>query len=620
MSSLEERKRQKEEYLAALELQRRNSNDVKLTNNGDSNSNNDDSSRNNALLAREKMLEDRKNKFLAKQQGNNGNEINLASYKKEGYPSEYAYALANGGLEIRRDKVPPPLPMPSINEAATFMQPKSNNYEMIQKPQVPIPSKLNNNHMDAGGNLPGNGIAIGVGINGIGQENEDKKVKQREYSRALAEQQQYNHNINAQADPYNAVPAPNPNDYILGDKMSKKKRQEEFAQLLRNDQQPLQGQPSNRQPPSYYENEIGVGVNGIGGGDDKAMKREKQNEYARALAQQQQFHFHQQQQELFQANAHVQLPHGQQPPQNDRAQGNVFGRGGILSMYGNDNGQNDKRRKQQEYARLLQEQQLFHINDESKKKPTAAPVQAVSSVNDPNVWVMGPLGVPVRKTIEVGNRGIQKAFYKASSPTKQPPIAQQFQAPMMNAPYQVPQTGQPSQYVQQPQHIPYPYPSQYPGYDNYQNPGMFPPAHGVGAYSNQYAHPSPVSLFPSLMDATPAGLHAQLHPVHMPIGGFDAISGMDNGLSGDSDERALRARYLQVEQAKGLEDQIRQNKLRGENEKRKKLEEEQREEERLEKQRIEMQKAFEKENNLAKVLILLLALLLTDSLTHSLTH
>ena len=103
-----------------------------------------------------------------------------------------------------------------------------------------------------------------------------------------------------------------------------------------------------------------------------------------------------------------------------------------------------KRRKQQEYAQALQQQMAVRSQSNLKGRSVADTIDkqrsprqnrelvlpsspALASNELGPGWVMGPLGVPVRKTLEVGNRGVQKAFlehvhHQSNSPPK-PPVS-----------------------------------------------------------------------------------------------------------------------------------------------------------------------------------------------------
>jgi hypothetical protein len=99
-----------------------------------------------------------------------------------------------------------------------------------------------------------------------------------------------------------------------------------------------------------------------------------------------------------------------------------YSRGGILNI--GSQGPADlavKRQKQQEYtaglnSQLAQKQRAAAPAGYGGALPSrgadaysAPPSSAAAPVLDEN-WVIGPLGVPVRRTLEVGNRGVQKAF------------------------------------------------------------------------------------------------------------------------------------------------------------------------------------------------------------------
>ena len=82
-----------------------------------------------------------------------------------------------------------------------------------------------------------------------------------------------------------------------------------------------------------------------------------------------------------------------------------------------------KRAKQEDYSRALKEQQLLHQQKEAeallhKPKEPFHSFQPGAQAQIGGEWTMGPLGVPVRKVLEVGDRGRQKASTAAG---QQPP-------------------------------------------------------------------------------------------------------------------------------------------------------------------------------------------------------
>ena len=102
----------------------------------------------------------------------------------------------------------------------------------------------------------------------------------------------------------------------------------------------------------------------------------------------------------------------------------------------------DRRAKQQEYARQLQQQQQGKLSNQIQS--SSSHLGAAPRVEQG--WVIGPLGLPVRKTLEVGNRGVQKAFMQqmgGGSPNK--PIDNNFHFQVDTKPYSIPQQQQQQQ-------------------------------------------------------------------------------------------------------------------------------------------------------------------------------
>lgn len=152
--------------------------------------------------------------------------------------------------------------------------------------------------------------------------------------------------------------------------------------------------------------------------EEKAMKRQKQQEYANQLRMQ----------------LDERKPQGKQSMSHE----NIANR---QSVYSNlnviENGHDDslqKRKKQEEYAKMLQEQMHMKLpavdsnygNDQrsnnSKRNQYSNNVVAEPQLAEG--WVIGPLGIPVRKTLETGHRGVQKTYHQnigSNSPQKIPP-------------------------------------------------------------------------------------------------------------------------------------------------------------------------------------------------------
>ena len=215
-------------------------------------------------------------------------------------------------------------------------------------------------------------------------------------------------------------------------------------------------------------------------------------------------------------------------------------------------------------------------------------------------WVMGPLGLPVRRTLQVGNRGVQKAFNQGggvgsptghsapSSLTSALPFGQQPPPPgmmMMQAPYSAPQMQQPSM--------------DYPSYPSYvDNPpggsgGMYRPLQALGGGQGLAMGGGADGSYP-LNNG-----HLSQHPTTAAMGNRrdprTAIDGTDV-----MDERKQMQLLMKADQARALEEQIRTNALRAAAEKAKREAEEIEEIRRLEAERKAIADAFEKEKHEAK--------------------
>jgi hypothetical protein len=207
-------------------------------------------------------------------------------------------------------------------------------------------------------------------------------------------------------------------------------------------------------------------------------------------------------------------------------------------------------------------------------------------------FVMGPLGLPVRQTLEVGNRGKQKAFLAQVSPTKQTPAVDVNSA---------------NNYSN--------------NNDNFHNNNNnnFQGFGAVSQYPGQQHQQFPVNNFGEMISPraeTGRGLiqgnNGFGHEYGVaPINNWSNASAVSDGLNSnnaireqglfalgaDEDERK---KQLRLKQARELEEQIRNQKERQEIEKRKAEADEFKEQERLFKQREEMRLAFEREKEVSK--------------------
>jgi hypothetical protein len=302
-------------------------------------------------------------------------------------------------------------------------------------------------------------------------------------------------------------------------------------------------------------------------------KRQKQAEYARDLEQQMQQHEYQKMMEKQQR-----MGQQQQTYESEKNQDRDL-----------------KRQKQSEYNLALQQQILTGMQ---KNKVVVDNYQPEPPRNtNAAQWVIGPLGVPVRKTLEVGNRGLQKVFNQSPSKAQVSPtkVANYVNPAMdgfnkMNFDYMDPYNRQDAFNPNGPQGF---YPNEIPqvalnGLQPMQALGGGLPLQpnmqfGVGLNSNQ--------------------MNAQLDMVFYIL---LIISSYYNyyqggGLIDVQSEREAKKKRLQEEHQYALEQQIAQKKAILMEEKMKKDQEERLEAKRLEEERLQIQLAFEKEQQAARI-------------------
>jgi len=298
-----------------------------------------------------------------------------------------------------------------------------------------------------------------------------------------------------------------------------------------------------------------------------------------------------------------------------------------------------KRAKQSEYARALQEQQLIHQRIEAdrlsnqlqqielKNVHQDASAQAKKSLADG--WVMGPLGVPVRKTLEVGSRLVQKAYNQsAGSPQK----LKQWQMPLP-APAPIPEhstyygdaafgggggygEGASSYLSQALPAYPHPYQAQplhhhqqgyIPQQQQHPPPAIYPPQQMVAApyYPQQQMPTAEQMMYGQQSMVVPSNgkvvMHAGAPYVPTGPGGLPWQLPLSADQAELQDERNLVAKARQQDQARALEAQIHANKAKLEAERRAREDEEARELARLEKERAEIAMAFEREKTQLKL-------------------
>ncbi len=206
-----------------------------------------------------------------------------------------------------------------------------------------------------------------------------------------------------------------------------------------------------------------------------------------------------------------------------------------------------RKAKQNEYARALMQQ----LEGKQHHQPRNITVESDGSSRANQLgpgWVMGPLGVPVRKTLEVGNRSVQKAFNEHVIQQVSPPK----QLPNHNL-----------------------------GDNHFYNDSV------TGVSQLPYIHEN----------------------YHLETMGNVISNGLGNAMNnlppsegaGFGDEDEAKKKHQRLQQMKALEEQIRMNKARAEQERLKQEEEERREQLRIEKDMREIKEAFEREQQAAKV-------------------
>jgi hypothetical protein len=243
--------------------------------------------------------------------------------------------------------------------------------------------------------MPGGGAGPGMNIGGYEQAVANNKGdQQRAYAAQLQRDQAMKQQLRPDSLPGGGGMA-GLGDYQQGEQDHKLDKQAQYADQLRADAvSKAQREAAEKLAASGG---ISNGMNAIGGG--AVDKRSAQAAYAAQL-----------QQQMAVKAAH---DFGAKTVQ----QADLFGQMGSYE----EQARAEKRAKQEQYNRALQEQQLLHQQRDAEellkrpKEPFHSLQQGGSGV--PAVaaqmggeWTMGPLGVPVRKVLEVGDRGRQKAF------------------------------------------------------------------------------------------------------------------------------------------------------------------------------------------------------------------
>jgi hypothetical protein len=293
-------------------------------------------------------------------------------------------------------------------------------------------------------------------------------------------------------------------------------------------------------------------VGSFGAVNEKDIKKQKQLDYARQLNEQNEIRSNDVRLNKFGDYDYKQMNY------NDNNSSMPHNNSSIMNIGHDNNNLDDRARlrsKQTEYAQsLLQQQMIQKYTQNSKENPSKSSSSSNTSgiARDGSLeagWVLGPLGLPVRKTLDVGNRGQQRAYLDQ--------VIQNLSPNKMNDA----KFGNNSHDDVSLQHV------------------------GV-------ANPTTEAYLFGLANANARS--AQSNSTY----GIMAHSGI-----GDTDDRELKAKMLKVEQAKVLEMQILSNKERKDQEKRKAEQESMVEEMRLEQQRVDLQKKFQKEEQEKKLKI-----------------
>jgi hypothetical protein len=437
----------------------------------------------------------------------------------------------------------------------SYMQAPSESHHHQQQQQHRTQHQAQQGVMAGGG---------GLNIGGGAQDKDAKRQKQAEYARALdqqaytqapseSHQHQQQHRTLHQAQQGEMAGGGGLN--IGGgaqDKDAKRQKQAEYARAL--DQQAQQlvrmgdralfgaGNEQNHRPQSHYDHgsasQGGAGLTGLGASPDaaKELKRQQQMDYTRQLNAQAQYAGAP---KLNKFGEYVQpgRHHGAQ-----QTQGGNAGAGDLSQIGGGTDGRDraEKRTKQLEYAMALQQQQFTHAapqqpHDRYTQQQVAA--AAAPSGFKPGGgleegWVIGPMGLPVRKTLEVGNRRVQKAYadhaLQAQSPKKHPSPGggPSFGGYQQQQPY----AQQGNTFLNSPPHM---------------NGGMF----GAQGYGAGTAMGGGGGAGAGMFD--PAGAFTTQPP---------GTSG--DAIGGDPDDRAARIKQQQAEQARVLKMQMQANEQR----------------------------------------------------------
>lgn len=430
-----------------------------------------------------------------------------------------------------------------------------------------MPSQYSQQPNFAHGRMPQTGGIVGGGSGGgmldvIGatDSKDEKRLKQQQYAQQLGSQQQTQQFM--QQNTSSAYTANNPAQYL---------QQQQY-------QQPGGGSSL---------------LDGFSSKDSKDEKRRKQQQYAQELERQQ----------MQQQN----LQHNAKTPTGNTA-GDAI-RGGLSSNYSSGNGggsgnynqpQNKRVLDKHEYARQLQEQmqtkqqskqlaQQLEQQMHSPRSPTSSAAMAAAQAAGPG-WEMGPLGIPVRKTLDVGNRGVQKQ-YNAQVLQLQQQLSPGKAAPSLSSMGVGMGVGMGSA-----DSFDHPYAQQQPP------PGMKPipslpfpqqaQQQPATHYDDLFSRPAAQMMGGGAIGSVVGSAALAMQSTAMTAGGVPGLGG-----NGDPfvDPAEQRRKQLRAEQATALALQIAQNKAQKEAEKEARKREEEEEWRRLEKEREQLRLAHERE-------------------------
>ena len=209
------------------------------------------------------------------------------------------------------------------------------------------------------------------------------------------------------------------------DKESRRAKQAEYARQLQQDNEAFDVQRNHNYPGGGGG---GLGNIGINGRDEKAIKKAKQLEYNRQLQRDNPTSYMKNHSQQHGNNAYS------QQSQPSGAYDILAGGNSVVANGDISDAKAMKRAKQAEYNRQLQEHEelkrrndLAQMNNQHnqlknyhQQSPTRKTQHTDSGDSLPDSgWEIGPLGQPVRKTLAVGNRNVQKAYVtKKHSPRK----------------------------------------------------------------------------------------------------------------------------------------------------------------------------------------------------------